>query len=225
MTVTAQFKPAAYSDGFESGSFTNLAWSTGGNWPWTIQSSVVAAGSFAARSGSISDNQSSSLFFTGNFQTGTISFDYKVSSEPTFDTLRFFVDNVPVAVWSGEVGWANYAYPISAGTHTLEWRYAKDATLSSGADAAYLDDVILPLVIPVNTLAPARLLVRRLSDGTAYIDLNGQPDQTYVFQSSTDAVNWQSFSTNIALGGFTRAVDTGSRTSPKSFYRAFVPAR
>ncbi|TAL02506.1 MAG: hypothetical protein EPO07_07285 [Verrucomicrobia bacterium] len=224
LTLNAAFKAAAYTDGFETGGLTNIAWTTGGAQPWIVQTNVVAAGRFAARSGFITHNQSSSLFFTGNFSSGFITFDYKISSEPNFDTLRFFIDGVEIAKWSGEVGWANYAYGVGAGTHTVEWRYTKDPTLSAGADAAYLDNVILPLVVPVSTLAPARLTVRRLTDGTAFVDLQGQPDQTYVFQSSSDAVNWSSFSTNVALGGFTRAVDVNSRTAPKSFYRAFVPA-
>jgi hypothetical protein len=30
---------------------------------------------------------------------------------------------------------------VSAGTHTFEWRYDKDGSLSSGSDQVWIDDV------------------------------------------------------------------------------------
>ena len=69
-------------DNFETGDFTNLDWQSGGNSAWTIVSDTVYEGQCAARSGTITHSQSSSIFFTA-VTTGltTISFAYKVSSE------------------------------------------------------------------------------------------------------------------------------------------------
>jgi hypothetical protein len=57
------------------------------------------------------------------------------------------------------------------------------------------------------------------------VDLTGQPGQTYVFQKSTDMVNWESFSTNTAVGGFARAVDPANGTKPRHYYRALIPVQ
>jgi hypothetical protein len=64
-----------------------------------------------------------------------------------------------------------------------------------------------------------------LPDGTTFVDLTGQPGQTYVFQASADMVNWDSFSTNTAVGGFARAVDLSSTIKPRHYYRALIPVQ
>ena len=186
MSLTAHFRPVVFTDGFESGNLLQLGWTTAGNAPWLVQTNVVAAGQFAARSGVITNSQTSSLILTASFHAGNGSFDYRVSSELNFDVLLFYVDGVPMQQWSGEAGWANYAFPLTSGTHTLEWRYSKDASDSAGQDAAFVDNVILPIVVAVNASAPAHLRLLRASDGTFYVEGQGQPDQTYVTQISTN---------------------------------------
>ena len=34
------------------------------------------------------------------------------------------------------------AYAIGEGTHTVEWRYEKDVSVSSGSDCGWVDDVV-----------------------------------------------------------------------------------
>ena len=147
--ITANFIAKVFSDGFESGSLTNLPWTANGDVPWIVQTNVVCVGQYAARSGVISNGQSSSLIITTNFYAGTGSFAYKVSSETNWDQLQFYVDGVLKQQWSGEAGWATYTFPLTASTHTLEWRYVKDLIISNGLDAAFIDDVNLPIVIIV----------------------------------------------------------------------------
>ena len=146
-----------------------------------------------------------------------------VSSEPGFDYLDFLVDGVSVSHpdWSGEVGWNNFSFFLSAGTHSLEWRYRKDQNLSAGLDAAFIDNVDLPIGVPINGSSPAQLSLRLQGDGTFVVDLTGQVNQTYVLQSSADLTGWQSISTNIAVGG--EAHIPVSNTGPTRYYRAFVP--
>jgi hypothetical protein len=224
-TLYAEFRPMEFTEGFESGDFSQLPWASGGNLPWLVRTNPVAAGQFAARSGVINHNQSSSLIFSGDFEDGQVTFAYKVSSELGFDVLKFLVDGVVREQWSGEVGWADFTYPVTAGFHTLEWRYVKDSTLSAGADAAYLDNLNLPLAVYDSPVFRPDLEIKRLADGTTLVDLTGQPGQTYVFQASTDMINWQSFATNVAVGGFARAVDTGSSAKPRNYFRAIIPAQ
>lgn len=145
LNITGQFNPVTYTDGFETGNLLSLPWTTAGDAPWFVQTNVVAVGQYAARSGIITNNQSSSLILATNFLAGTGSFDYFVSSEAGYDFFSFYVDGVLLQRWSGEFGWATYSFPLTATNHTLEWRYSKDASISSGLDAAFIDDVNLPL--------------------------------------------------------------------------------
>lgn len=230
LTVTAVFAPVVFTDGFESGNLLQLGWTTSGNPPWLVTSVVTAAGQWAARSGPMTDNQVSqqvsSLILTTNCSAGNGSFDYRVSSEPIFDYLKFSVDGVEQQRWSGEVGWANYVIPLPAGTHTLRWDYVKDASVSAGLDAAFLDNVNLPFGIPINETTPAVLQMVRELDGSLHLQVLGQTNQQYVIQGATSLTPptiWQNLSTNIATGGVIQYVDPGTGTNPIRFYRAVVP--
>jgi hypothetical protein len=230
MSLTAHFKLASYTENFESGGLGQLAWVTSGSSSWSVPATGaptnVASGNYAARSGAISDNQSSSLSLTADFTAGDVSFAYKVSCEPGWDNLMFFIDGGQVQQWSGEQGWARYAYPISAGTHTLEWRYVKDASGSEGQDSAFIDNISLPLVVPKDSTTPALLSLSQQSDGNFLISLTGQVNQTYQVQMSTNlanSTNWQTFATGVAYGGSLQVLDSTSANKPGRYYRAVVP--
>jgi len=223
LNLTAQFQPVQFTDGFESGDLRQLGWTTTGAKPWIVQSTNVATGQFAARSGTITDSQTSSLFLTARVRGGTGSFAYYVSSEVGFDFLEFYVDGLLSSRWSGEVGWATYEFPLTPGTHTFEWRYTKDTSGSVGLDAAFIDNVMLPVVVEPDSTARARLTINRTTDGVFYIEGFGQANQSYITQVSTNLVTWQNITTNVALGGFFRVVDYSSLTNQTRFYRAIVP--
>lgn len=223
-TVTANFQPIAFTDGFETGGFAALGWTTGGNAPWLVESTNVAAGSFAARSGSIGDGQTSSLILNRSFRAGVGSFSVNVSSEPVWDVLTFILDGVTQQQWSGDVGWTSYAFPVSAGVHSMEWRYAKDPNNSVGMDAAFIDNVNLPLVLAANASTPAHLTAVRQAGGSVFINLTGQTNQLYWLQASTNLQNWVTISTNVLTSGYANVSDPASATSAARFYRAVSPA-
>ena len=106
--------------------------------------STPISGVYSARSGDISDSDSTNLEFTGVLSNGTVSFAYNVSSEANFDFLTFSIDGVQLAQWSGSQS-GNFSTPVSLGQHTLKWTYVKDFSVSMGSDAAWIDDVIVPL--------------------------------------------------------------------------------
>lgn len=103
-------------------------------------------GAFSLRSDAIEDGETSQIEVTRDFAAGNITFRARVSSEAGFDVLRFFVDGVQKASWSGTTvtGWQMAAIPVTAGSHTLRWSYEKDGSASMGSDAAWIDAVVLP---------------------------------------------------------------------------------
>jgi Pro-kumamolisin, activation domain/Divergent InlB B-repeat domain len=228
LNVTGNFVARQFTDGFESGDLLHLPWITPdpnltNDFEWIVQTNVVDVGQYAARSGVITNSQSSSLILSNNFVAGTGSFDFKVSSEPAFDILSFSVDGVVLAQWSGEIGWANYSFPLTAGWHKLEWTYSKDATISMGLDAAFLDDVELPIAVAPSSATPAQIQLQQQTGGGLFMNLSGQSGQQYVVQVSTDLVHWQNVSTNIAYGGFIRIPLPSDGTNQAQFYRAVAP--
>jgi hypothetical protein len=150
VNVTEGYCPciAQESDGFETGDFSALPWVTSGNGNWTVTSADKNSGVYSAKAGAITNNQSTSLEFTSDVELGNITFYRKVSSEPDWDWLRFYIDGVQQAEWSGELNWAQFTYPIAAGTRTFKWTYSKDGSFSSGSDTAWIDDIAFPMEIP-----------------------------------------------------------------------------
>ena len=105
----------------------------------------MADGEFALQSGDVSDQQASSIKVQAAFSGGTGSFSSRVDSEESWDKLVFLIDGRVIQEWSGLVDWNEYEFKLTSGTHELEWRYQKDFANSRGADAAWLDNVNLPL--------------------------------------------------------------------------------
>ncbi len=126
---------------------------------WGIARDASTEGSCSLKSNPTANNgvaAKAQLQFEGVFVAGVISFDRRVSSEAEFDCLRFFVDGVVVGLngsctetggvgASGNSGWARIEVPITAGNHTLLWSYEKDTNTVAGADAAWIDNLVLPM--------------------------------------------------------------------------------
>ncbi|MGJ8654688.1 MAG: InlB B-repeat-containing protein, partial [Opitutaceae bacterium] len=131
---------------FPSGGVIPTGWvtSTGADAGWEVTNAHASEGSFSLGSMEIGDLQVAAIEYTGTFNAGTISFDAKVSSEASWDFLRFYIDGVQQYSQSGDIDWANQSFAVTAGTHTFKWAYEKDQSVSSLEDAAWIDNVILP---------------------------------------------------------------------------------
>jgi len=130
---------------FETSNFEGFPWDMSGNKPWLITQSGPYTGASCSRSGAITNGQQSDMNLTLDFALdGTVSFARKVSSEPDYDFLRFLIDDVEVAKWSGVVPWGEVGFPITAGLHKLSWIYQKDNVASANSDRAWVDDISLP---------------------------------------------------------------------------------
>ncbi len=223
VTLTAQFTPTAYSDDFESGAFnTNrLDWDVtvdAQNVPWFVTNSTASTGSYSARSGVIGNSKTSKLKLEFISSGGLGSFDVRVSSEPGWDFLRFYVNGSLKGQWSGEVGWLTYQFAAIAGTNLLEWRYVKDAAGAGGEDAAFIDNLQLPLTATT-------LVLTNVSWGAFDVLISGSANQTVYIQASTNAVQWATISTNQPTAGVVQFVDPAASQHAARYYRALAPVQ
>lgn len=118
------------------------AFVTTGSVGWAPQTLYSHDGQDAARSGNIGD-LSQSVLTTEIVGPAQCSFYWGVSSEATFDFLRFYIDDVEQAAIHGEVGWTLRTFTLPAGTHTLKWAYIKDDFVRSGLDAGFVDQLTI----------------------------------------------------------------------------------
>lgn len=130
---------------WENGNFEQFEWETGGNANWTISTENAYEGTHCAKSGTIGDIQTSFLSITYDVLVDDeISFFKKISSEGSYDFLKFYINNELMDQWSGEVLWSESSYPVTLGEHTFKWEYEKDGSVASGSDCAWVDFIYLP---------------------------------------------------------------------------------
>jgi len=119
---------------------SQLTWTTSGSGNWIGQTATSYDGKDSAKSGKITHNQETVLqtTLTG---PGTLTFQWKVSSEVCCDFLRFYIDGSQQASRSGEVGWEAQSFNILSGTHTVQWKYSKDHSVHTSQDAGWVDRI------------------------------------------------------------------------------------
>jgi hypothetical protein len=133
-----------FVEDFETNDFGKFPWARGEGSPWTITSKESYSGMYSARAGQVNDEESSSLVLTQNVEDGIITFWCKLSSEGASDRLEFALDGITQGQWSGELDWEEVSFPVNAGIRTFTWTYMKDSSSSSGADTAWVDDIVFP---------------------------------------------------------------------------------
>jgi hypothetical protein len=193
---------------------TGVVWSTTGNAAWFGQSAITHDGSAASQSGHISDNQQS-LLQTSYVGPATISFWWKVSSEPFWDTLSFSVSGVSYTNISGEVDWQQQTFSIPTGMQVLQWIYSKDPDTSIGVDAGWLDQVTFV------GGSPPPLLIQPIYSGSSFSasvpTISGKTYSMEYKNSLTDSV-WTRVAITQGDGTIKTLVDTNATTSQR-FYR------
>jgi hypothetical protein len=131
---------------------------------WTAVTDQAYEGSSSLRSAQVfgpnmSTYANSDLTYSGSFNAGTVAFAYRVSSYPSYGVLDFLVDGVVVYSDTGESGWKSYSSTLSAGSHSLIWRFKNRLTSAcpnwnppppggaACADRAWIDALVLPLAL------------------------------------------------------------------------------
>ena len=171
---------------FESGDFSSNFWHFAGDSEWEIDDENVFYGNYSARTGTIGDNESSSLIIQleiENLFNTEIKF-YKMISSGMNDKLQFFIDNELVDEWSGLTAFNEESFPITAGFHTFEWKYIKDVEGSSGEDCAWIDHIYFPPLMPPSVNAGSDSII---CEGDTY-NLSG-------FACNIYSVNWETSGT------------------------------
>lgn len=80
------------------------------------------------------------------WNAATIGFDYKTSTELSYDLFKVYLDGSNVVTYSGSSVWRNYTSSnLSVGDHYLVFEYKKDVVYSAGSDAVFIDNLTLHL--------------------------------------------------------------------------------
>lgn len=222
VTLNASFIRLPFTDDFETGDLNHVEWVNSETAAWNVQSNTVSSGTFAAKAGVIGDNAISSLSLDGTSLGGEGAFDYKVSSEANWDYLEFYLNGALVQRWSGEVAWSTFTFSLPAGANHFEWRYVKDAGRSSGQDTAWLDNVQLRLRPVVDSNSKATVKFLGFAEGKAKIEVQGQVNQSYVIQASSNLTSWTEVTTILNTDGTFTVTDPASGGKSPLFYRAVV---
>jgi hypothetical protein len=115
-----------------------------------------------------------------------------------------------------EIDWQSYQFELPAGLQTLAWRYVKDVSGVGGWDAAFIDNLELPLV-------PTTFLITNVRRGAFDIQTTGQPNLEFYIQASSDLLHWSNVATNRTADHPIPFTDPGAATNGMRFYRAFRP--
>lgn len=121
---------------------SSFSFTTGGDRPfWGAEGSWSNVGNDCAASGTITDNETSSFSVTVSC-VSQVSFQWKVSSENSYDFLKFYINGVQQNAISGVTAWTTMTYALDPNIdNTLEWRYTKDGSVSSNEDRGFVDQV------------------------------------------------------------------------------------
>ena len=180
----------AIQEDFESGTFSNN-WTFSPTNAWTIVNGAGVDGSKCAKSMNEGlHNTDYSMTLTVNvLAAGDLTFMYKVSSEQSYDKLRFYMDNQQKGEWSGSVNWTEFTQPVTVGNHTFKWEYHKDSSVNSGDDCAKVDNIIFPPVNVITFIDPATDLVADLNDNIVTLNWNESADaESYVVKRDGETI-------------------------------------
>ena len=144
--VEWSWTPAEYIVDFETGDLSQAEFTLPATYPWAITNTNAHEGTYAIKStceGIASGTSEISVTVNVPFD-GKMGFWVKVSSEANYDKFHFFIDGVEKgAAISGVQAYAYKEFDVTEGTHTYKWQYAKDSSVNSNDDCAYVDDITL----------------------------------------------------------------------------------
>lgn len=167
-----------------------LEWRAGGDLAWGTSVNVSMDGRASAQSRHLQGGEQSWLE-TSMSGPGTLEFWWKVSSETGGDFLEVHVDGVKQASISGERDWEQKSVLLSAGMHTVRWRYLKNASTDTGLDRGWVDQVaFLPQPPPADPVLTAQPQSQSATTGgTVTLSIVAVGTGNLTYQWRKDGVN------------------------------------
>ena len=201
---------------WESNTFTQYPWQSGGAKPWVLTSQDPWEGNFCSESGAISDYQNSQMLLTyTSAADDSISFYFRTSSEQDYDFLMFTIDGMLQDQWSGEIPWTRASFPVAAGQHVFKWIYLKDLALGVGFDRAWVDFISLPPpILPVVDPGPGDTIcagtnVSLQATAQLYDSIHWSSEGDGIFSNDTSLVTIYQPGTNDLITGGINLLLTG----------------
>lgn len=183
---------------------------TQGDKAWRARTAVGCIESYYDTSASTLTSDLSTTFTLT--EATTISFDWRVSSEENIGTLNFLVDGISVQSITGETDFTTVSHALTAGEHTIIWRYNRTAAENAGLGLGYLKNINIQ-----NTTAGEWLSANADSGSLQLANL--YPGQQYLFRafSTIDGEKVYSdikqFETNAVSIGKPEVTDTTQATA------------
>ncbi|HEY5909782.1 MAG TPA: hypothetical protein VJA21_04170 [Verrucomicrobiae bacterium] len=189
---------------------SQLSWTNDPVAPWQGQTVVSQDNVASARSGSITDRQSTTLR-SSVAGPGLLSFWWKVSSETNFDFLIFTAKNPGEGITnqariSGETGWLRQIMALPEGMNTLEWTYSKDGSVSVGLDAGWVDEV---------SFTPGYVPPIILSDPVTRTNLGGDSLAFTASATGSTPLSYQWLLNGTPIPGATNSVYSAASVVPE----------
>ena len=126
--------------------------------------------------------------------------------------------------------WTQKTYVVTAGTHTLKFEYSKDYSNSTGQDAAWIDNLRLPLKSSVTGLNDIKVLDLSISPNPAdkQIQISNLPEKgtLFVFDMNGKVMKQKDLNgsdamllntEDIAGGTYTLCIKSGNTIMTKKF--------
>lgn len=112
----------------------------------------------------------------------TITFEWSVDSEENYGILSFSVDGTKVAQISGNVPFTTVTRLLSAGEHTLKWRYDKKSSTNVGLDLGMVKNIHI-----ANTTPGEWISAEATADDHTVTNL--YPSQSYLWRAYSTAAD------------------------------------
>ena len=199
-SVEASVSAPASAD-FETGDFSQIAFDNDPTYPWIVTSDDAASGTYCMMSGNSGlHNTSSAISVTVSYDSdGYIRFEAKCMGEgenTPFDKCIFYIDGEEQFTYGNNPQWDNYAYNVTAGTHTFMWKYTKDASISATTDAFLVDNV--EFAFGALILPPTNLTVSDIQWNSATIAWESEASAFNLQYKTSSSSEWTTISSITA---------------------------
>ena len=141
---------------------------------------------------------------------GTLTFDYRISTEDIYDEFRFYLDSTSASTFADsgvKDYWTESTHNISTAPTTVQWCYVKDISDADGDDKVWVDNIKLTSSNPF-----AYSIDENSSVGTVVGDIQIVPNANAPIES---------FIVN-GLGSTDFAIDSSGQITVNSSLDAFV---